>query len=49
MVTGQVESGMEGVYVLDLKTRKLGVWRFDRTKKILVPYRGRDLTTDFKK
>jgi len=48
MVTGRVESGFEGVYVLDLKTRKLGAWRYDRNVKKLVPYTGRSLTTDFK-
>jgi hypothetical protein len=48
MTTGLVEPGLEGVYVIDLKTRKMGVWRFDRTAKKLVPYKGRILTTDFK-
>lgn len=49
MVTGRVEPGLEGVYVLDLKTRKLGAWRFDRNSKKLVAYKGRVLTTDFSK
>ncbi len=49
MVTGRVESSFEAVWLLDLKTRKLGAWRFDRTRKILVPYTGRILTTDFGK
>ena len=48
MVTGLVEPGLDGVYVIDLKTRKMGAWRFDRTAKRLVPYTGRTLTTDFK-
>lgn len=49
MVTGRVESGLDAVYVLDLKTRKLGAWRFDRTSKKLVAYRGRgDLVKEFK-
>ena len=47
MVTGRIESGFEAVYILDLKTRKLGAWRFDRTAKIFKPYRGRVLTSDF--
>jgi hypothetical protein len=47
MVTGRVESGFDAVWVLDLKSRRLGAWRFDRTKRILVPYVGRILTTDF--
>ncbi len=48
MVTGRVESGFEAIFVLDLKTRKLGAWRFDRPTRKLVPYKGRILTTDFK-
>lgn len=48
MTTGLVEPGLEGVYVIDLKTRTMGAWRFDRTAKRLVPYKGRTLTTDFK-
>ena len=48
MTTGLVEPGLEGVYVIDLKTRKMGAWRFDRTAKKLVPYKGRTLTTDFR-
>jgi len=47
MVTGRVESSFEAVWVLDLKSRRLGAWRFDRMKRILVPYIGRNLTTDF--
>ncbi len=47
MVTGKVESSLDGVYVVDLKSRKIGVWRFDRTAKKLIPYKGRNLTTDF--
>jgi len=48
MVTGKVEAGFDAVYVIDLKTRGLAAWRFDRTAKKLVPYRGRPLETDFK-
>jgi len=47
MVTGRVEAGFEAVFVVDMKNRKLGAWRFDKAKKILVPYKGRILTTDF--
>lgn len=48
LTTGRIESGFEAVYVIDLKTRKMGAWRFDRNAKKLVPYKGRILTTDFK-
>ena len=47
MVTGRIEAGFEAVWVLDLKSRRLGAWRFDRTSKKFVPYTGRILTTDF--
>jgi hypothetical protein len=48
MVTAKVQSGLDAVYVIDLKTRRLAAWRFDQTAKKLVPYRGRTLETDFK-
>jgi hypothetical protein len=48
MITGKIEQGFDAVYVIDLKTRRLAAWRFDRTAKKLVPYRGRVLETDFK-
>ena len=47
MVTGKIESAFDAVYVIDMKSRRLAAWRFDRTAKRLVPYRGRLLTTDF--
>jgi len=49
MVTGRTESGYDAVYVLDLKTRKLLGFRYDRNAKRLVPYRGRVMTDDFKR
>ena len=48
MVTAKAQSGIDAVYVIDLKTRRLAAWRFDPNKKALVPYRGRVLETDFK-
>lgn len=47
MTTGRVEASFDAVYVIDLKTRRLAAWRFDRTRKRLIPYRGRSLVTDF--
>jgi len=49
LATGRIESGFEAVYVIDLKSRRMAAWRFDRTAKKLVPYKGRDLATDFKR
>ena len=48
MVTAKAQSGVDAVYVLDLKTRRLAAWRFDPNAKKLVPYKGRMLETDFK-
>ena len=48
MATGRIESAFDAVYVIDMKSRRLAAWRFDRTAKRLRPYKGRTLTTDFK-
>ncbi len=37
----------DAVWVVDLRTRRLVVWKFDKTKKELVPMRGRRLIDDF--
>ena len=47
MVTGKIEASFDAVYVIDLKTRRFAAWRFDRTSKRLVPYKGRSLEGDF--
>ncbi|HUS91817.1 MAG TPA: hypothetical protein VM695_08205 [Phycisphaerae bacterium] len=47
MVTGKIESSFDAIYVIDLKSRALAAWRFDRTAKKLVPYKGRILEQDF--
>ena len=48
MITGRIESSFDAVYVIDLKTRRLAGWRWDRTAKRLIPYKGRTLTQDFR-
>jgi len=47
MITGRTESGVDAVYIIDLKTRKMGAWRFDRNTKKMMPYRGTDLKANF--
>jgi len=47
MVTGKIEANFDAIYILDLKTRRLAAWQFDRTAKRLRPFKGRVLTTDF--
>jgi len=48
MTTGKIEATFDAVFVVDMKSRRIGAWRFDRTAKRLVAYKGRDLETDFK-
>jgi len=49
MVTGKIEAAFDAIFVVDLKSRRLAAWRFDRTAKRLVPYKGRQLESDFKR
>jgi len=49
MATGKVESTFDAVYLVDMKTRRLTGWRFDRTAKRLARYQVRPLDVDFKK
>jgi hypothetical protein len=47
VVTGKVSANDDAVYVLDLGKRRLRAWQMDKTKKVLVPFDGRDLSRDF--
>ena len=47
MVTGQIGSDWDGVYILDLGSRRLLAMRWDKTKKQMLPIRGRRLRNDF--
>ena len=49
MVTGKIEASFDAIFIVDLQSRRLAAWRFDRTTKRLVPYKGRVLDTDFKR
>lgn len=48
MVTGATDKGVDAVYVLDLRNRKLAGFRFNATGRRLDAYRGRIMTNDFK-
>ena len=48
LITGQIANDWDAVYIIDLKREELASFRFDRTQKRLIPYRKRNLTTDFK-
>lgn len=48
LVTGQIQTGYDAVYVIDVAAQRLGVWRFDLSTKRLVAFRGRELGNDFR-
>ena len=48
LLTAHIGSDWDGVYVIDLAKRRMLMLYFDKTKKRLLPYRGVDLTTDFR-
>ena len=47
MVAGRTAADSEVVYVVDAARGKMLAWKFDLTRKRLVPYSGRDLMRDF--
>ena len=50
VITGNVNEDNDAVYILDLATRRLAAWRWDKTRKRLAPISaggGRDLLRDF--
>ena len=48
MLTANIGTDNDAVYIIDLATRRMLTWRYDRTNKRLAPFRGRDLTNDFR-
>ena len=48
MVTGQIETGYEVVYVIDMATQRLGAWKFSLGERRLMPLPSRPLSTDFR-
>lgn len=47
MVTAAITAGNDGVFVLDMAQRRLGAWKYDKTARRMMPYRGRQLARDF--
>ncbi len=47
VVTGTYRGDDEAVYIIDLRSRRLAAWRFDRTKKNMVGFGARELSRDF--
>jgi hypothetical protein len=46
-VTGRLGS-TDGLYIIDLRTRKLGMWKWNQGRRKLSPIGSRDLDTDMK-
>lgn len=49
MVTGQIGTSWDAIYVVDLGLRRLLGLRYDRTRKQLLLIRGRRLANDFRR
>ena len=52
VVTGNIYADYDAVYVLDLSTRRLAAWRYEKRKKpfgFRAVSRGRDLLADFER
>ena len=47
VITGQIGSDWDAVYILDLPTRRLAALKFDKTSNRLVRIAGKDLKRDF--
>jgi len=48
VVAGKIETNLEVVYVLDMATQKLGVWKYDMSNRRMIPWRSRSLPSDFR-
>jgi hypothetical protein len=46
-VTGRL-GGTDGLYIIDLRTRKMGMWKWNQARKKLTPIGSRNLDTDIK-
>lgn len=47
VVTGRL-AGVDGLYIIDLRTRKLGAWKWNVGRKKLSPVGSRNLDADLK-
>lgn len=48
MLTARMSDDLDVVYVIDLSSRRLAAWAWDRTNNRLQPVQGRELTQDFR-
>lgn len=50
VITGHIGKDWDGVYVIDVRKRRMVAFRFDKAKKELIAYRGvRRLANDFRR
>ena len=48
MMTGQIGSDWDAVYVIDLASNRMLGWRYEKAQKRLRQMRGRELKNDFR-
>ncbi len=49
MITGHIGTNWDAVHVIDMGGRQIRSWRYDKTRKRLVPFTGRSLEADFRR
>jgi hypothetical protein len=49
MVTATLDENWDGVFVIDLASRRLAGWKVDQQRRRLVTLTGRDLNNDFRR
>ncbi len=48
MLTARIGTNNDAVCIIDLASRRLMAWQYDRTNKRLASFRGRELPNDFR-
>ncbi|MCK4602404.1 MAG: hypothetical protein KAU28_08045 [Phycisphaerae bacterium] len=49
VISGQIGSNWDAVYIIDQAARALATFKFDKSRKRLLPFRMRDLKSDFRR
>ena len=47
-ITAQATRSLDILYIIDLEAKKMIGFKWDKTRKLLIPLQGRTLTKDFK-
>lgn len=48
VVTGKTQESKDSLYILDLSSQRLAAWKYDLSKRQMVPIGGQRLDRDFK-